>query len=417
MNIKRFHARDMRSAIRQVRQSMGPDAVILSNRKVDGGVELVAAMDYDESLLAARVASSTADTASPREEAWKDVRYSRDIPEPPPSFTATDPAPEPDAPRARTDAEDPAIVEMQNELKSLRSLLLGQLSGLAWGQESARHPNRARLLQRLLAMGLSSALARELSDGCDERLDFEASWRQALGRLAHRLPVADNPILDRGGVVALVGATGVGKTTTIAKLAARYALRHGNRAVAFVTTDHYRVAAHEQLRSYARIMGVPMVVATDAPALQTALDNLADKRLILIDTAGMSQRDMALHEQLALLTSGSRPIDTWLTLASNAQRGVLGEIVQAWCKVPLSGCILTKIDETTSLGGALSAAIEHDLPVAYTSDGQRVPEDLHAARAHSLVSRAVSIMQQVAAGSRDEHISLAMSGMVAHAHG
>jgi len=159
------------------------------------------------------------------------------------------------------------------------------------------------------------------------------------------------------------------------------------------------------------------VVATDAPALQTALDNLADKRLILIDTAGMSQRDMALNEQLALLTSGSRPIDTWLTLATNAQRGVLGEIVQAWRKVPLAGCILTKIDETTSLGGALSAAIEHELPVAYTSDGQRVPEDLHAARAHSLVSRAVSIMQQVAAGSRDEHISLAMSGMVAHAHG
>ena len=416
MNIKRFHARDMRSAIRQVRQSMGPDAVILSNRKVDGGVELVAAMDYDESLLAAHSEAPPAETASPREEAWKDVRYSRDIPEPP-RFSAIDPAPAADAPPARSAQEDPAILEMQNELKSLRSLLLGQLSGLAWGQETARHPNRARLLQRLLAMGLSSALARELADGCDERMDFEDSWRQALGRLAHRLPVADNPIMDRGGVVALVGATGVGKTTTIAKLAARFALRHGHRAVAFVTTDHYRVAAHEQLRSYTRIMGVPMVVATDAPALQTALDNLADKRLILIDTAGMSQRDMALNEQLALLTSGSRPIDTWLTLATNAQRGVLGEIVQAWRKVPLAGCILTKIDETTSLGGALSAAIEHELPVAYTSDGQRVPEDLHAARAHSLVSRAVSIMQQVAAGSRDEHISLAMSGMVAHAHG
>ncbi len=411
MNIKRFHARDMRSAISQVRQSMGPDAVILSNRKVDGGVELIAAMDYDESLLAARLETPAPEAADTREEAIKDLRYSRDIPEPPPSFSATAPA-APTGPR-----EDPAIAEMQNELKSLRNLLLGQLSTLAWGQETAKHPQRARLLQRLLALGLSSGLARELADGGDESLPFEDAWRQALGRLARRLPVADNPIIERGGVVALVGATGVGKTTTIAKLAARYALRHGNRAVAFITTDHYRVAAHEQLRSYARIMGVPMVVATDAEALQTALDNLADKGLILIDTAGMSQRDMALNEQLALLTSGTRPIDTWLTLATNAQRGVLAETVQAWRKVRLAGCILTKIDETTSLGGALAAAIEHDLPVGCFSDGQRVPEDLHVARPHVLVSRAVAIMQQVAASSRDEQISLAMSGMVAHAHG
>jgi len=417
MNIKRFHARDMRSAIRQVRQSMGPDAVILSNRKVDGGVELIAAMDYDESLLTAHAEAPAEEAVDPREEALKDIRYSRDIPEPPPRFSATEPAAPAAASPAAGKGEDPAIAEMQNELKSLRNLLLGQLSTLAWGQETAKHPHRARLLQRLLALGLSSNLARALADGCDEQQPFEDAWRHALGRLAHQLPVADNPIIERGGVAALVGATGVGKTTTIAKLAARYALRHGNRSVAFITTDHYRVAAHEQLRSYARIMGVPMVVATDAQALQTALDNLADKGLILIDTAGMSQRDMALNEQLALLQSGTRPIDVWLTLATNAQRGVLGEIIEAWRKVRLAGCILTKIDETTSLGGALSASIEHDLPVACFSDGQRVPEDLHTARPHTLVSRAVSIMQQVAAGSRDEQISLAMSGMVAHAHG
>ncbi len=308
-------------------------------------------------------------------------------------------------------------MEMQNELKSLRGLLVNQLSGLAWGQETHYHPQRARLLQRLLALGLSSALARDIATGAEEKESFDYIWRKALGMLAHKLPVADNPIIDAGGVIALVGATGVGKTTSIAKLAARYTLRHGPQSVALITTDNFRVAAHEQLRSYARIMGVPMVVAADADALRHTLDSLCNKGLVLIDTAGMSQRDMELSQHLSLLKSGGRRIQTYLTLATNSQRGVLNESVQAFKEIPLAGSIFTKIDETTSLGGALSVAIEQDLPVAYYCDGQRVPEDLHPARAHNLISRSVAIMQQVAAGNSEEQISIALTGMMARAHG
>jgi len=432
MNIKRFQAEDMRSAIRKVREAMGPDAVILSNTHIVGGVEIVAAMDYDESLIGRGLMSeqnasvqlnasfdeTLTDEEKVRQEALDDIRYGRNIPliEKRVTNKNSSKATTLKSDNAHMWSEKPAIIEMQSELKSLRGLLVNQLSGLAWGQESQFHPLRARLLQRLLALGLSSRLAKSIATDIDEEDGFEYAWRKALGVLAHIVPVEDNPILEHGGVVALVGATGVGKTTTIAKLAARYALLNGSQSVALITTDKFRVAAHEQLRSYARIMGVPMSVAADSQSLNQALELYSDKGLVLIDTAGLSQRDIELTEQLELLDHGQRCIQTYLTLATNSQRGVMNESAEAFNKIKLSGCVFTKIDETTSLGGALTTAIEHTLPIAYFCDGQRVPEDIHQARAHSLVSRSVAIMQQVAAGNQDEQLSIAMTGMMARAN-
>jgi len=439
MNIKRYQSVDMRGAIRKVREAMGPDAVILSNKYIDGGVEIVAAVDYDESLFGKLLPLSNADDTSlplddeiqdrvenARQAAWDDIRFSRNVPE---SALSTDAAvktvdaevdsgsPPATADQAHIWSEPPVIMEMRDELMSLRGLLVNQLSGLEWGNETRYHPQRARLLQRLLALGLSSTLARDIAIEAGEDQSFEHCWRKALGILSQRLPVCDNPIIDNGGIVALVGATGVGKTTTIAKLAARYVLRNGPHSVALVTTDNFRVSAHEQLKSYAHIMGVPMMVATDANSLQNTLDKLSNKRLILIDTAGMSQRDMELGRQLALLKNPDRQVHAYLALASNSQRGAMLETAQAYKQIPLSGCVFTKLDETTSLGGALSVAIEQGLPVAYYCDGQRVPEDLHPARAHNLVTRSLTIMQQVASTNQEEKNSIAMSGMVAHAHG
>lgn len=435
MKIKRFQGTDMRTAIRQVRDTLGADAVILSNQKIPGGVEIVAAIDYDESLFegpatgsgdnptvptsAAAEAPAPAPRKSSRQAALDDIRFSRNIPD----SDYTPAMPKAGAPAGRAQppghlwSQQPMIMEMQNELRSLRGMLVNQLSGLAWGQETRYHPLRARLLQRLLALGLSPNLARQVVAQCDEQQDFDFNWRKALGVVAHQLPTADTDIVDRGGIVALVGPTGVGKTTSIAKLAARYTLRHGPQKVALITTDNYRVAAHEQLRSYARIMGVPMRVAADSKALDEALAEYRDKGLVLIDTAGMGQRDMALYEHLAALNTGGRAVQTYLTLATNSQRGVMNDVVNAFGQVPLSGLILTKLDETTSLGGALSVAIEKNLPPVYLSDGQRVPEDFHPARSHTLVSRSVVIMQQVAAGVKDDDISLVLGGMVAGANG
>ena len=437
MNIKRFTGPDMRSAIKKVRDMLGPDAVILSNHTTSEGVEVVAAIDYDESLIqdspliagtskpAGKPAKQQTEKEINRNAIWDDVRYGRNIPESPkaPSYEQVSKTKQAlnnitQQPVSFKLAEDKSFQQMQSEIKSLRGLLMNQLSGMAWGNETKYHPLRARLLQRLIALGLSPQFARDITEQVKEQDDIEHNWRMALGSLAHRLPVSNDDILEgQKNIVAIVGPTGVGKTTTIAKLAARYILRHGKGRVGLITTDNYRVAAHEQLRSYARIMGAPMRVASDVESLQDILLAFRDMDLVLIDTAGMSQRDMRLNEQFALIKQTGHQIRSYLTLATNSQRGVLSEVVRAFSTVSLSGCILTKVDETTSLGGGLSIAAENNLPIAYISDGQQVPEDLHAARSHALVSRAVAIMQDVGVGAKDDPISQMIGGMAAHAHG
>ena len=450
MKIKRFVAKDMRTALHKVSGALGPDAVILSNNRIEEGIEIVAAIDYDESLINEQENTPVANKANPflqeedelsrshieqrdREAALDDVRYARNIPAKSAyekqsavdSVAATFSIPEPMTSHRQEQGkehlwtEEPAFMEMQSELKSLRGLLVNQLSGLNWGKETQYHPLRARLLQRLMSLGLGPKLSKDIAAQVNEEDDFDHNWRLALGELAHRVPVGENEIIEKGGVVALVGATGVGKTTTIAKLAARYTLKHGPHRVALITTDNYRVAAQEQLRSYARIMGIPMRVSGDADSLREALDSLHDKELILIDTAGMSQRDMMLNKQFEMLKAEGLPeIKTYLTLATNCQRGVLSETGNKFKEMNLAGCILTKVDETTSMGGAITVAIENNLPISYFCDGQQVPEDIHLARAHSIVSRSVSVMQHMASTSAlDEATSLTIGGMVANGQG
>jgi len=451
MKIKRFFAKDMRAGIRQVRETLGPDAVILSNNQVNGGIEIVAAVDYDESLLTADASVEASVEAGPT-LADKPM-FQRGKAGPQPAAPAYDPLrfePEPDllslkseipAPRfdeKRDEApakqpsakaepqaaaqkivwsQDPALVQMQNELKDMRELLEQQLSSLAWGDLKNRDPLRARLIRCLLELGLSPKVCQKLADAATGHNDFENTWRHALALLASSLPVDASDSLDQGGVVALVGATGVGKTTTIAKLAARFALRHGRERVALVTTDSYRIAAHEQLRTYGRILGIPVRIANNREELIESLKLLSDKSLVLIDTAGMSQRDVRLSQQFSLVEGAAPAIKTYLVLSTTTHRAGLTEVVKAFGKVKLDGCILTKIDETTSLGGAISTVAEHKLPVAYVSDGQRVPEDIHIARAPNLIQRAVQVAQQTNQALEQETLNLAFSGMVANAHG
>lgn len=440
MKIKRFVAEDMRSALRKVTETLGPDAVILSNNKLEEGVEIVAAIDYDESLINEPEPKKVIKKPNPfiqendttsrshinqrnREAALDDVKYGRNIPAPPPKLEQNKFVKQStvEAQSKQNDhlwTEEPAFMDMKSELKSLKGLLVNQLSGLSWGNEVQYHPVRARLLQRLMSLGLSPKLSKEIIAKAKEEKDFEHNWRIALGELAHRIPVGENEILEEGGIIALVGATGVGKTTTIAKIAARYILKHGPQRVALITTDNYRIAAHEQLRSYARIMGVPMYVTSDSDSLGETLDKLSDKELILIDTAGMSQRDMMLNKQFAMLQAEGLPeIKTYLTLASNCQRSVLSETGNKFKEMNLAGCIFTKVDETTSLGGAITVAVENNLPISYFCDGQKVPEDIHLARPHTIVSRSVSVMQHMSStNTQHEESASIVGGMVANGH-
>lgn len=420
MKIKRYFAAEMRQALQMVREQQGPDAVILSNRKVDGGVEIVAAVDYDEQLMAEAMGER-------RQEPERPVAAEapgRPEPGPEPAQVtplrtrqqpkeAARPASSGDVVRRIPDtfwSQDPVLKSMREEIHTLRGILEGQLSGLAWGDMKKSHPLRAKLLERLLRLGLAPELCRELADRVSYTDDPEHNWRQALGFLARRVGVTDDDILSYGGVVALVGPTGVGKTTTVAKLAARYALRHGPNQVALITTDGYRIGAHQQLKTYGKILGMPVHAANDVNELRRVLELVKDKTLVLIDTAGMGQRDVRLAEQASIFEQVGVPVRSYVVLSAATQRAALEETVRTFGNVALDGAILTKVDETASLGEALSVVSRSELPVAYVADGQRVPEDLQPARANTLVTRSVGMMRTAEAPA-DEALAFSFGGI------
>jgi len=380
MNVSRFCAPDMRQAIRLVRESLGPDAVIISNRKIDNGIEIIAAVDYDESLLPV-FAPSRDNPSNSAAQAAEGAGT--------PAAAEAQPPQQNSAPAA--EADKPAFDAMQEEIHALRGLLENQLAHLAWKDLKQRAPVRAGLLGRLERMHLDRDLIRRLADGAAQERTDEQAWQSAMNELAARLPVAEGDLVEAGGIFALVGSTGVGKTTTAAKLAARYVLRYGARHVALVTTDSYRIGAHDQLISYGRILGIPVQVAGDTEELRSILMSLSDKRLVLIDTAGMSQRDRRLHRQLIALTDAGVPIRTLLVLSATAQRPILDEAVDAFRTAAPAGAIITKLDETASLGELLSVSVKKHVPLTFVADGQRVPEDLHLARAADMVRRAADL--------------------------
>ncbi|HPF59094.1 MAG TPA: flagellar biosynthesis protein FlhF [Candidatus Competibacteraceae bacterium] len=408
MKIKRLCAANIREAMRKIREELGPDAVILSNQRTAAGFEIVAAIDYDEQTLQ----QATLEAAAQRRALAREIEEQpgRDPEDDKPSIAADqlfDPAiqqatavPESDqlatctsqerAAPARLDksrvvwAQDPLLVEMRNEIQVMHNLLEQQLSGLAWGELARQQPHRADLLSQLLDFGFNPHLCLRLAEAAANERHPERAWRLALETLGRSLTVTEDDILTQGGVVALVGPTGVGKTTTIAKLAARYNLRHGPHHVALVTTDSYRIGAFEQLCTFGVIMDAPVKLVRTARELRDAITGFSDKSLILIDTAGMGQRDLRLSQQFALLKDAPQ-VRNYLVLAANALHAVLRETVTAFGCAPLSGAILTKVDETTRLGAALSAVHEKRLPLAYIGNGQRVPEDLLVARIDALI--------------------------------
>ena len=256
-------------------------------------------------------------------------------------------------------------------------------------------PTRAMLMNRLMSMGLSERVADQIACFIPEGGSDDEAWEQTLHLLEGQLNTTSDDILTRGGAVALVGPTGVGKTTTIAKLAARYAQRHGADKVALITTDTFRIGASEQLQTYGRIIGCPVKVAKNAQELADALLSLRQKSLILIDTAGMGQRDKRLSEQLSQLIQNSRlRIRPYLVLSATSQNQVLMDAVKQFKTLPLSGCIFTKLDECLSLGESISVAIEHGLPVGYLTNGQQVPEDIRVADANFMVAEAERLLDK-----------------------
>ncbi|GLR14314.1 flagellar biosynthesis regulator FlhF [Chitinimonas prasina] len=281
------------------------------------------------------------------------------------------------------------VEDISSEIKMLRSLLEGQLAGLAWNELKRHAPERLEVLRRLLSVGFSPALSRQIVEHMPSGYSTERGMKWARTALQHNLPTVGPgaDIVEAGGVYALVGPTGVGKTTTVAKLAARATLKHGAAKVALITTDGYRIGAQDQLRIYGKILGVPVYAVTDETDLAQTLADLRNRHLVLIDTVGMGQRDQRVVEQIALLAGQTTPVKRLLLLSANAQGTTLDDVVRRYHGEGLSGCIFTKTDEAFSLGSGLDVIVRYKLPLYYITNGQRVPEDLHVASGLYLVDR------------------------------
>ena len=474
MKIKRFVAPDMRQAMREVREEQGPDAVILSTRRLDEGIEIIAAVDYDEALVreAARHGAAPAEpVAAPAAlPPALPPRATAAVPPPPspetrvetlapanrptpvestakaspssarereqvaprsgsrfPGPRAAEPvAAESSAPSAEIRPEElppvhPLIeraaadtVRMRAELSSLREMLEMQLSSLAWNDMERRQPLHARVLRELTRLGIDADVARALADELPAQMTPEQARSLPLGMLSRGLAVSGRGRSDDGGVTALVGPTGVGKTTTLAKLAARAVVRHGASQVALVSTDHYRIGAAAQLEHYGRLLGVRVYPAYDARSLRQVLELLKGCHTVLVDTAGLAGNDPRLAEQLDVLGDAGE-LRACLVLAANAQAQSLEESVRAYLPLKPHAAILTKLDEAPSLGGALSVLIRHRLALDYTTDGQRVPEDIAAADARLLVCRAAQVLKGHAPAADEALLAERFGAMVAQA--
>lgn len=526
MKISRFFGANSREVMRQVRQMLGPDALIVSNRSVDGGIEVLATVDgafddapghaqehaprayadghapapraplaheaqaapqpaygapaprpahgagvaphYDGGTAAqpaspppmtpppayavpsrsiAAYQSAYAAPATPAPEALAEpaVRPAPPAASPAPAVApppmgvaaavaapaapaapvrmempALPPARElapaaptmarmPDAPLRNGPVVPPAALPgdaaagLQDAISALRGALESRMDGLLWGgrQGPGREPAGAALFRSLLDAGFSTKLVRTLVERMPAGITSDAALAWARNELVTHLPVlgSEDEFLG-GGVYALVGPTGVGKTTTLAKLAARCVAREGREQVAMLTTDNFRIGALEQLQIYGRLMGVPAHSVRDAGELRRILGELGNRKIVLIDTTGISQRDRQVAEQAAMLCNAGKPVRRLLVLNAASQGDTLDEVAHAYRNgvgEDVAGCIITKLDEASRLGAALDTAIRHRLPIHYSSIGQKVPEHLELARADALIDRAFAMVERARA--------------------
>ena len=347
---QKFVGSTSREVLQKVKQALGDDALIVSNRPFGNGIEVTAL-----------AASALTGAPRPRANIANDTRETEGV-----------------------------AALLMREMVAMKAMMQRELAGVAWSNLKHRAPARADMMQRLLDAGFSPALSRELIAVVTEGATDADARKAVSAEIERRLPLASREsLVEQGGVYALVGPTGVGKTTTIAKLAARCVVRRGGASLALLTTDSYRIAAHDQLRVYGKILNVPVHAIKDTHDLKVTLAELRDKKTVLIDTIGMSQRDQLVAEQTALLTGCGTVVKRLLLLNSTANAATLDEVITSYAKGGIQGCVITKVDESASVATALDAAIRHGLDVHYVTNGQRVPEDLHLPNRTYLLHRAL----------------------------
>ena len=370
MNMKRFHEKNMHSALQKIREELGEDAVIISSNQNLNGVEVVAATDYE-----AVANSDFVTNIEVHSDNTQAVHLSN-------SGTNQSRIVEKSIPM-----HDAAVI--QNEISQLRAMIESQTELISWRKLIAQNKASRKLLQKLSICGFGFNLSKKLLGNVKNVKDFDQAWSEIEKDLKRNISITQENIIDEGGMVALVGPTGVGKTTTIAKIAAQYAMQHSNRDIAIISTDHFRIGAHDQISIYGSILNVPVVVANNEHELRKALSIVKNKKLVLIDTAGLSQRDARIKEIMQALSKLSKDLTTYLVVSANTQLCVQKEVINNFMSESLNGVVMSKTDEASQIGGILTSLIEQNLPLAYETTGQRVPEDIARPNQEQILTKAL----------------------------
>lgn len=443
MNIKRFFATSSREVLNMVRNELGADAVIVSNRSTDGGNEILAVRGSDmDNLISNKTPKET--KATPLSTQIKEQIIEDDVKslgtnktEEMIALLTTKRSPVSNVVKTQSSLNNQGMTNhaaglidsnlanlhqakpnqatrlqasklneatpqrtqemhsVMQEIRKIRADIDTQLSEISWLNQQQREPAKKTLLKTMLNAGFSAGLARYITEKMPSNLSEKEAITWAKTILSNNLKTVtdESKILDKGGVFALVGPTGVGKTTTTAKLAAKFVMKHGTSKLALITTDSYRVGGHEQLRIYGKILGVLVHAVKDEADLKIALEELKQKHTILIDTVGVSQRDRMVSQQIAMLSNNNSQIKKILCLSATNTIETLTDVVNAYRgnssnDTSLDGCIITKIDEAATIGNALDVVIQQKLKMYYLTNGQRVPEDIHLANKNWLVRHA-----------------------------
>lgn len=433
MKVKRFTATSMQVALREVSHALGDDAVIISTKYTSKGIEVVAAIDYREENAAFEIErqlrleqeleAARAELIASAGEAFQAEQEIRPMMNRALSYeeraqelirqeTLAQKAPNATSEVQQQVAENTyqqALELMQDELRELKELMLRQKQqGQAEDEASPAatvvdiaFDLKARLRNRLADFELDAMWVDKLVENCQGQNE-DHSWQQIQEQMVQDIPVAQLKMFEQGGRYALIGASGSGKTTTIGKIAAQFVINHGSDSVALVSLDDHRVAAHDQLRTFARILDVELHVVNQQTDLNKVLDGLADKKLVLVDSAGLSKNDPLYTKQLAVLRRTGDKLTKLLALPLTAHQRCLKENYQAYKLAGLAGCVLTKMDESYGLGAGLSVAHLANLPVALVTNGVRVPDDIQYASAYRLFKQAEAMVKTAQAEKQAE---------------
>jgi flagellar biosynthesis protein FlhF len=445
MNIQRFTAPTSREALAKARMVFGDGTLILFNRPTENGVEVVAtaeesltALDKDHAAqsgqqnskprqnaqpsyqeIASKVEddaaqlsmstlsfqdyvrermlrkrheaeqnekAATAATASPAQERLRPiVATPKTVPTPealPSRALSARTVPVRKTPAPQTSALPQGIAE---ELHAMKDLIEDRFNTLTWLGQARQNPIQSNLMLKLIRAGFSPTLSRTILERMPEEMDATQAVKWVMDILERNLLTDSEglPLQEEGGVFALIGATGVGKTTTAAKLAGLCARAHGPASVGLITLDTYRVGAQEQLRAYGKMLGVVAHLAHDRAALQDLLGLLSNKKMVLIDTTGLAPRDPRKREMMDLLDLPN--VKRLLVLNAGGHGDTLEDVVCAFKSPSAQQVIFSKVDEAVKLGPAIDAAIRHQLVLRGVTTGQRVPEDWEAPDAAKLI--------------------------------